>query len=933
MAAIKLYLVLLSEDGPAYITVHRDLLTLQQTWEECDRKNYVGLIHTGFIRPRIINVPGLLTNKGKVLVSVAAKWSLPDEYQCSVAMVAEMRLTSKVVPMYLLMKGLGYNLNEPNEICQDSLDISRRPERTIAEAALAVLNDSDRPLNKEEIFARIIEQGLYQFGAARPVSVLAVELNRYSKDTEYSNPAAKPLFAKSGKEHFVSLEKASTEFKDWLKELSNKNSELVNMAASYGVYCDKSFIANSKQLPDRLRDQLSFERFNLLRDKTDIADPVALVKILPTRIALAAIGSLDLPVRISNVFKANSIGCLADLSDLSVDDILKWPNFGRKSVSDLVANILTSVDRQSASFSYTESHSVTELDKADATPRMKVSDKNYQIELISALPLKTHFDRALDGLKDNERRIIQFRTGYNGTVMTLEAVGECIGVTRERIRQIQKKSISRIVEAEFWDDCIALRIGQLLIDRQQPLYIEMLEIEDPWFVGFMGNYQHLAAIIELFSGNEIKVIKINGASIVTRISAEAWEDIVRFFRRSLPDKASEGGWTRLDVAASFTAALFDKGAPELVPLLWDQFDSALQFDGEKDESHLVSFGITAESVIQAVLHQAEGPLHFTEVGRRATALLGREVDERRAQNALMSQGAKLFGRGIYGLEKFNPINPKACHNISIVVCNMIYAGPLMKQWHASELLSALKAKFPALPTALDNYILNIILGNCEKLVYLNRMVWVRADSHQTVNDRVDTADAFTQILEDNGGPLKGMELKNRLSAIRGVPKNLQLQPTARMIQVGPDFWGLVDRDIGGAAEDNAAKLDSLYQLLIERQKGIHVSEVGKFVEIGSHSSELPTAYALFHLAQRDGRFYLARSMLLGLAEWEGDTRRLNISQAVRSVLGSMDKPMSIGEIHARVEELTEMPVDGTVTGILINEGAVYNPDLKVWYKG
>jgi hypothetical protein len=44
----------------------------------------------------------------------------------------------------------------------------------------------------------------------------------------------------------------------------------------------------------------------------------------------------------------------------------------------------------------------------------------------------------------------------------------------------------------------------------------------------------------------------------------------------------------------------------------------------------------------------------------------------------------------------------------------------------------------------------------------------------------------------------------------------------------------------------------------------------------------------------------------------------------------MTEPMSTAEIHSRVEDLTEMTLGGTVTGILINEGAVYNQELKVW---
>ena len=55
-------------------------------------------------------------------------------------------------------------------------------------------------------------------------------------------------------------------------------------------------------------------------------------------------------------------------------------------------------------------------------------------------------------------------------------------------------------------------------------------------------------------------------------------------------------------------------------------------------------------------------------------------------------------------------------------------------------------------------------------------------------------------------------------AIRGVPKTMQIQPTERMIQIGPDFWGLVDRDVGGNDHDNEAKLTTLCEVLRERQR-------------------------------------------------------------------------------------------------------------------
>ena len=930
MAALKFYFVILSEDQPIQITVHRDFLTLQEAWNQADKLTDAGLIHIGFLRPKIKNVSALLKHKGKVLVSVAAKWTLPEEYQASVAVVAEMILLFQVVPLYQLVKGIGFDQDEPTTTFQSSSVESGQEKYTIAEAALRVLNDCEHPLNKEEIFARIVDRGLYRFGIKKPVSALAIELNRHAQNTDYSKPASTPLFSRWGGDRYGSLERISAELEGWIKELGVINPELGAQAKSYGIYSDASFITNAGELPDKLRSQLDLYRFSVLKRETDITDPIALIKILPNHLTSSNLGSLNLPVRVLNIFKAHSINCLDDLRNLSVDDLLKWPNFGRKSVGDVRTNLLGNVEKLASRVKHISTIYSDDAEIGDVSANGSGRDEAYQLELVSTIPLKENFEKTLSGMKDTHRQVMECRTGYGGVAMTLEVVGERIGVTRERVRQIQKKYVNNIVKNEFLDDCIALKIGQLLIDRTEPLYLEMLEIEDPWFEGFMGNYQHLAAIIELFSENEIRIVNINGASVVTRIKVDVWENCVSHFRKNLKDKAKDGGWTRHDIAMTFRAALLEKGAVELLSLMWAEFDSALQFYGEGDDAKLLSFGVSAESAVQAVLLQAECPLHFTEVAVRANELFGRTVDERLAQNALVRQGAKLFGRGIYGLEKFNPLSPGMCNNICLVVTNLMYAGPLKKQWHANKILTALESQSSALPEKLDSYILNIILGSSNKLVYLNRMVWVRSDSNQSVNDRVDMADAFTQILEENGGPLKGKEIKERLARIRGVSNNLQLQPTERMIQIGPDFWGLVERDIGGTQEQLKAKLDKLFNYLQTTQKGIHVSEVGAVIQVSDNSTENPSAYALLNLAQKDRRFYLGRSMFLGLDEWGRDTRRLNISQAVRELLSAMTEPMSIGEINARIEYLTGLSVDGTVTGVLINEGGVYDASTRLW---
>lgn len=931
MAALRLYFAIISDELDVHFSVHRDLSTLKITWQDADRSDSVGIIHVGFVRPKIRKPAELLKFRGGILVSVAAKWSFPDEYRSSVAIVAELNFSKKTIPLHQLLSGLGVHEPEPNAAFISSRNSNLSKSDTVVAAALSVLNAAEKPLSKEEIFARAVEQGLYEFSGKKPVSSLAVELNKYSTNSNTSDPSIEPLFNMLDGDLFCSLSNDLSEMTGWVQELSIENNGLSGQAAAHGIYSEESYLLYANALPSKVRNQLELYRFESLLKRADQNDPAALINIIPSRLATANVNSLGFPIRIVNVLTTNSIGCLDEMRDVPVDEMLEWPNFGRKSVRDFCSSLISYVEKMRGDIDLTHSFDIDSANREFVGAEEGV-DKSYQREIVSLTPLKVHFEKALSELKDNQRQVIECRTGYSGHVMTLEAVGELLGVTRERIRQIQKKYVNKIIKTEFWDDCIALKIGQLLIDRTTPLYIEMLELEDPWFEGFMGNYQHLCAIIELFSENEIRVIKLSGASFVTRIKADAWEKCVTQTRSSLKDKAEEGSWSRHDVETTIRTILSENGGAELLPLMWAQFEDSLLFDGEEPSSKLIGFGRSAEAAIAAVLAKAESPLHYTEIARRASEIYGREVNERIAHNAAQRLGGKLYGRGKYGLAHHNPISERMCKNIQLVVSNMILNGPLMKQWHCGEIYTQLKERFPALPQELDHYTLNIILGEATKLEYLNRMVWARADSGQLKGDRVDVADAFTKILEEHGGPLKGAELKDRLANIRGVVENLQIHGTDRMIQLGPDYWGLIERDIIGSEEANIERLDALYQYLTDTQIGIHVSEVEDVLAAYKIPGEAPESYALLNLAQRDPRFYLAKAMLMGLAEWGGDTRRLNQTQAVKELFEKMEAPLSIGQIHIELGRLTGLVVDGAITGLLINQGFVYDSVVRRWFK-
>ena len=59
--------------------------------------------------------------------------------------------------------------------------------------------------------------------------------------------------------------------------------------------------------------------------------------------------------------------------------------------------------------------------------------------------LKAQLDECLDELPDREREVLRMRFGLeDGVILTLEQVGTRIGVTRERVRQIELRALERL---------------------------------------------------------------------------------------------------------------------------------------------------------------------------------------------------------------------------------------------------------------------------------------------------------------------------------------------------------------------------------------------------------------------------------------------------------------------------------------------------------
>ncbi len=76
-----------------------------------------------------------------------------------------------------------------------------------------------------------------------------------------------------------------------------------------------------------------------------------------------------------------------------------------------------------------------------------IKDENNKepIEAVFNLSLQDTINDVLNQLSEREMKIIQLRFGLNGTTpLTLEETGKVLGITRERVRQIQEMAISKM---------------------------------------------------------------------------------------------------------------------------------------------------------------------------------------------------------------------------------------------------------------------------------------------------------------------------------------------------------------------------------------------------------------------------------------------------------------------------------------------------------
>lgn len=122
--------------------------------------------------------------------------------------------------------------------------------------------------------------------------------------------------------------------------------------------------------------------------------------------------------------------------DPSSEELANYMNLSEDKIKEIIK-----ISQETASLDGTvDEESVTRLSDL-------IRDESVQepFENVFTLTLQDTLGSVLQQLSDREMRILQLRFGLNGEgPLTLEETGKMLGITRERVRQIQEKAITKL---------------------------------------------------------------------------------------------------------------------------------------------------------------------------------------------------------------------------------------------------------------------------------------------------------------------------------------------------------------------------------------------------------------------------------------------------------------------------------------------------------
>jgi len=252
-------------------------------------------------------------------------------------------------------------------------------------------------------------------------------------------------------------------------------------------------------------------------------------------------------VRTKNILDQFNIETLSDLLKHSEDDFLKIKNFGKNGIYEINEFLRQYKEYKTKNFnSWLENISLRKNqfennNENNSSHETNLKDfylggSDIEFENISEIEdenILGWFESSLTRLKEKQRLVIEKSSGRFSNPMILSEIGNELGRSRERIRQIQKQAIIIMLQRSNVLKSMAENINKEFDGIEQPLSIKYLSQNVESLKGINENQDVFKFIFENFMGNSFFIIKLKEIDYLSQIDAEGIDSLKKEIERYL----------------------------------------------------------------------------------------------------------------------------------------------------------------------------------------------------------------------------------------------------------------------------------------------------------------------------------------------------------------------------------------------------------------
>lgn len=499
----------------------------------------------------------------------------------------------------------------------------------------------------------------------------------------------------------------------------------------------------------------------------------------------------DLPlqkfsVRTRNALKGQNIVTIGDLAKFRIEglkDLLKIPNFGRKSFDEVVDHI------QQLGVDFNDGWETkivpkdfiqTDHDQNLIFFKPKLSD-----------PLRGNFEKYWNDvtkfLEERQRGILEMRMGlFQESPRTLEEIGQDLGVSRERIRQIESKALAKI---ELNTDVAPIKklLESTFLNKTAPLSAKRFRVTHEFFSNFSEHEKAYLTLCETVFSCKVNKVFFGAVEEKFFLSLKSDEELEEILRKALGITKGAIGEDKAELLEKLSAIKEEAG--EFYDLLLQEILSVCLFAQKNEKSVLTLVSKSKRNSrafkIAKIIQAANGPVTNREILERSDLTEGQI---RSGTNVLI---AKSKDYGIYPASHGSWFHISSLGDLENEIEQIRKACQVLDSQGSQEFHSRqVGQKLPELHGRLNEFELAALIRHYHNYTYLGRNVFACSGSEIEVRTRIH--DVIVEVVSLHNRPMHHSEIMQAVNEIRSVDLGMQIYPNPPLVNIGDNYWILDD---------------------------------------------------------------------------------------------------------------------------------------------